>query len=216
MTEPDYLRATRESYDLLAEGYATQFYAELDSMVLERALLGAFAEEVAPGSPVLDVGCGPGRTTAYLVERGLSVTGLDLSPQMVRLARERHPGLTFAVGAMTDLPVADGSVGGLLAFYSLIHVPTPDVPQVLAEWHRALRPGAPVAIAFQVGTQVRQVREHDGHDVVLDFHRREPEQVAELLTAAGFSLWSTTVQPPAEPGKTPHAFLLARRASPVP
>lgn len=212
MSEADYLRATRESYDRLAEGYAAQFYAELDTMVLERALLGAFAEGVASGAPVLDVGCGPGRTTAYLAQRGLAVTGLDLSPEMVRLARDRHPDLSFAVGSMTDLPVADGALGGLLAFYSLIHVPTADVPQVLVEWRRALHPGAPVAIAFQVGSEVRQVREHDGQDVDLDFHRRRPEDVAQLLDEAGFSLWSTTVQPPAEPGKTPHAFVLARLA----
>lgn len=210
MSAPDYLRATRESYDRLAEGYDAQFYAELDHLVLERALLGAFAEEVETGAPVLDVGCGPGRTTAYLAESGLSVTGLDLSSEMVRLARERHPDLTFVAGSMTHLPVADGSLGGLLAFYSLIHVATPAVPQVLAEWRRALRPGAPVAIAFQVGGEVRQVREHEGHDVALDFHRRHPEQVAQLLTRAGFSLWATTVQPAVPPSRTPHAFLLAR------
>lgn len=210
MTEPTYLRATRESYDRLAEGYAAQFYDELDTLVIERALIRAFAEDAAGRGPVLDVGCGPGRTTAYLAGCGVSVTGLDLSPQMVRLARERHPGLPFVVGSMTDLPVADGSLGGLLAFYSLIHIPTPEVPQVLAEWRRALRPGAPVAIAFQVGSEVRRVREHDGQDVELDFHRRDPAQVARPLKDAGFSLWSTTVQPPAETGKTPHAFLLAR------
>lgn len=210
MSAPHYLQTTSESYDRLAEGYAAQFYTELDNLVLERALLDAFAESVASGAPVLDVGCGPGRTTAYLAGHGLSVTGLDLSPEMVRIARERHPSLRFAVGSMADLPVADGSLGGLLAFYSLIHVPTAEVPQVLAEWRRALRPSAPVAIAFQVGSGVRRVREHNGHDVDLDFHRRQPEQVAELLSDAGFSLWSTTVQPPTEPGKTPHAFVLAR------
>lgn len=206
----DFLRTTRESYDRIAEGYAARFYDELDAMVLERALLAAFAEQVPPGAPVLDVGCGPGRTTALLAERGVAVTGLDLSPEMVRLARERHPDLTFTLGSMTNLPVADGSLGGLLAFYSLIHVPTPVVPRVLREWRRALRPGAPVAIAFQVGDQVRQVHEHDGHEVDLAFHRRHPEQVAQLLAEADFTLWSTTVQPAPEPGQTPHAFLLAR------
>lgn len=215
MTSDDYLRSTRESYDRLADGYAARFYDELDGMVLERALLSAFAEAVPQGAPVLDVGCGPGRTTAYLAERGLSVSGLDLSPEMVRLARERNQGLRFAVGSMTDLPVADGSLGGLLAFYSLIHIPTAGVPQVLAEWRRALLPGAPVAIAFQVGDVVRQVREHDGHDVDLAFHRRQPDQVTQLLTEAGFDSWSTTVQPPPEPGTSPHAFLLARARSQV-
>lgn len=213
MSEPDFLHRTRDSYDAIAAAYTQQYYDELDGMAVDRGLLGALAEQVvaAGGGPVLDVGCGPGRTTAYLDSLGLTVRGLDLSAQMVALARERHPALSFEVGSMTDLPVPAQSLGGLLAYYSLIHIPTPQVPAVLAGFAEALRPGAPLALAFQVGREVREFREGFGEQVHLDFHRRTPEQLAELLAGAGLELTSTTVQQPDAAQRTPHAFLLARR-----
>jgi SAM-dependent methyltransferase len=76
---------------------------------------------------VADVGCGPGRITAYLRELGVDAFGIDLSPAMIGVARRDHPGLRFEVGSMTDLDLADASVAGLVAWYSLIHVPDDEI-----------------------------------------------------------------------------------------
>ena len=83
-------RATRDSYDAIAEAYADWIADELTARPHDRAVLGAFSELVlATGSPdVLDIGCGPGRITAFLAALGLSPRGLDLSPAMVGLARD--------------------------------------------------------------------------------------------------------------------------------
>jgi trans-aconitate methyltransferase len=82
----------------------------------------------AGGGPVAGVGCGPGHVTAHLHELGVDAFGIDLSPVMVEVARRDHPGLRFGVGSMTDLNLADASVAGLLAWWSLIHVPDAAVP----------------------------------------------------------------------------------------
>jgi ubiquinone/menaquinone biosynthesis C-methylase UbiE len=95
----------------------------------------------APGGPVADVGCGPGNVTARLHELGIDAAGIDLSPKMVELADRDHPGLRFTVGSMTELPLADGSAAGLIAWWSLIHVPDDTVPAVLRHFRRVLRPG---------------------------------------------------------------------------
>lgn len=213
MTQRDFLRTTAASYDTVAQDYTDQFYDELDGFAIDRALIRAFAELVERngGGPVLDVGCGPGRTTAYLDSLGVDVSGLDLSAEMVRLARRRHPRLRFEVGTVTDLPVPAEALGGLLAYYSLIHIPTEHVPSVLAGFHRALRPGAPVAIAFQVGDDILHRQDAYGHAVELVAYRRTPELLAELLYAAGFELDATTVQAPAGGQPTPQAFLIAHR-----
>ncbi|WP_425329362.1 methyltransferase domain-containing protein [Streptomyces inhibens] len=92
MTEPDFLRTTRTFYDAVATDYADRFRDALAARPLDRAVLAGFAELVraADAGPVADLGCGPGRVTAHLDALGLSVFGIDLSPQMVAFAR-REP-----------------------------------------------------------------------------------------------------------------------------
>jgi SAM-dependent methyltransferase len=89
---------------------------------------------------VADVGCGPGYVTRHLHDLGVDAFGIDLSPEMIAIARHDHPDLGFEVGSMTDLPLADSSLGGVLAFWSVIHIPDSAVPGVFEEFRRVLRP----------------------------------------------------------------------------
>lgn len=215
MTEPDFLSDTRASYDAVAATYAERFHDELAGKPLERAMLAAFAELVkaAGDRPVADVGCGPGRGTAYLYSLGLPVFGIDLSPRMVERARRTHPGLRFEEGSMTALDLPDGALGGIVAMYSVIHVPTERLPEVFAEFHRVLAPGGLVLLVFQVGDTIVRRSEAFGHPVSLDYHRRRPEQVAESLGRAGFVIRARTLREPDDDGveTTPRALLLAAR-----
>ncbi|MFP1624015.1 class I SAM-dependent DNA methyltransferase [Streptomyces sp. 5K101] len=207
--EPDFLTRTRASYDAIAADYADVFRTVLDAQPLDRAVLGAFAEMVE--GRVVEVGSGPGRVTAHLDELGVDVSGVDLSPAMVALARRTFPGLRFEEGSMTALDVADGSLGGLVAWYSVIHVPPAQRPAVYAEFHRVLAPGGHLLLGFQVGDETVRHTEGFGHRISLDFHRLRPEQVAEQLESAGFEVRARMVRE-ADPGeKTPQAHLLARR-----
>jgi len=91
---PDYIVATRVSYDAVAAVWADQFGDELRRKPLDRALLTAFAEQVRPAgrgpARVWDVGCGPGRVTAFLARLRLDAAGIDLSEGMVAQARARR------------------------------------------------------------------------------------------------------------------------------
>ena len=102
MTEPDFLRSTRASYNAVATDYAERFRGEMAAKPLDRALLAGFVDLVraAGGGPVADVGCGTGRITAYLHELGLAISGVDLSPGMLAVARRTHPGLRFDEGSI--------------------------------------------------------------------------------------------------------------------
>lgn len=217
MTEPDFVASTRGSYDTVAEDYGGWIRGELAAKPLDRAVLGGFAELVAAAGagPVADIGCGPGRVTAHLTELGLSVFGVDLSPNMIALARRTYPGLRFTEGSMTALDIAAGTLGGVLAWYSVIHIPDELLPGVFAEFHRVLAPGGYVQLAFQVGTGVMHRTEAGGHEISLDFHRREPDRVADLLGRAGFAPVARTVREPdgygVFPEQTPQGFVLARK-----
>jgi len=218
MSEPEFVQLTRASYDIVAADYAARFGAELAARPLERALLAGFAELVQAGgaAPIADIGCGPGGVTAHLSDIGSSAFGIDLSPQMVSQARRAYPGLRFEVGSMLALDLPDGCLGGVVAWYSIIHIPDEQLPRAFGEFFRVLSPGGYLLIAFQVGADVRHRAEMDGHAVQLDFHRRQPDQVADTMSRAGLDVRARFLREPDDgadfPEVSPQAFLLARRS----
>jgi len=157
----------RSSYDAVADKYESRFLGELHDKPRDRELLEAFARSAS--DPVADIGCGPGQVGAFVRERGRRVVGLDLSPAMVRLAKGR---LDAAVVAdMRLLPLVTGQMGGLLAFYSLIHLRRSELETTLAEFRRVLRPGGHVLFSA-----------HEGDDEVeLDRFLEEPVKFGATL-----------------------------------
>jgi len=181
----DWLADTRTSYDTVAVSYADHTRGLLDGLPHLRAALRLFAEEVR--GPVADVGCGPGDITARLHGLGVDAFGIDLSPAMIALARANHPGLRFEVGSMTE-PL-NASVGGILSWWSLIHVPDELVPTVLGHFREALPPGGLLQLGFHVGDETRlKTQGYGGHPMRVHVHLRRPERVAEWLRAAGFTV----------------------------
>lgn len=208
-----WLADTRTSYDTVAGSYADHVRDALDDQPYIHAALALFAELVRTlgGGPVADVGCGPGHITAHLHDSGLDAFGIDLSPAMIKVAGRQHPGLRFEVGSMTDLPLADASIAGLVAFWSLIHVPDHAVPGVLGHFRRVLRPGGPLLLGFHVGDTSRVKTEgYGGHPMKVHVHRRQPADVAAALRDAGFAVEAQLVLDPH--GSLPGALLFARRA----
>ncbi|RIQ29584.1 class I SAM-dependent DNA methyltransferase [Jiangella rhizosphaerae] len=212
MIEPDFVTATRTAYDTVAASYAEQLRDHLAGEPFDRAMLDAFTSLVGTGAgPVVEVGCGPGRITGYLHDHGLDISGVDLSPRMIEVARAAHPAIRFTVGTMTALDVPDGALAGLVAWYSIIHTPPELLPGVFAEFRRALRHDGRLLLAFQAGDEVVHVQHAYGHDIDAHAYRLPPDHIAELLADAGFAVEARLVRagrPPLE--KTPQAYLLAR------
>lgn len=207
----DWLDDTRASYDADAEGYADRVRGLLDGHPALRATLALFAELVrdAGGGPVADVGCGPGHVTRHLADLGVDAFGIDLAPEMVALARRDHPDLRFEVGTMTDLDLPDDSVAGVLASWSVIHVPDEAVPQAFAEFRRVVRPGGPVLVGFHVGDGTHtSTTGYSGRPIHVESHRRRPEQVSRWLREAGFGIDSELLMRPDD--EVPGAVIIAR------
>ena len=187
----DWLDYVRISYDTVAESYAEYVRDSLTGAPLVSAALQVFAGLVGGGKRVADVGCGPGHVTGYLRALGVDAFGVDLSAAMIGVARREHPGSAFAFGSMTALGIADESLDGLLAFWSLIHVPDEAIPGVLAEFRRVLRFGAPVLVGFHLGDRSRLKTEgYGGHPMNVYVHRRPTERMTAWLEDAGFVVTS--------------------------
>ncbi len=206
-----WLSQTRASYDTDASGYAEKVRGLLDGSPYLRSSLTLFAELVraAGGGPVADVGCGPGYVTRHLNDLGVNAFGIDLSAEMIALARRDYPDLRFEEGTMTHLDLADDSVAGVLAFWSVIHVPDHAVPEVFGQFHRVLRPGGPLLVGFHVGDEARHTSEgYSGRSINVDDYRRRPDQVARWLRDAGFTIEAELVMRPDE--EVPGAIIVAR------
>lgn len=200
-----HLDATRESYDTVAEDYAVLVEQLFRQDPVGRAMLAAFAEQVR--GPVADVGCGPGHVTAHLAALGLDVAGVDLSPKMIDVARRQYPDLRFSVGSMTALDLPDGALGGLVAWWSIFHLPPEVLPAVFAEFRRVLVPGGQLLIGFHVGDERLSPERAYGHPVSYDAYLLRPDRVVDLLGEAGFEV---TARLAMEGRKRPQSCLLAK------
>ncbi|MFC1433481.1 class I SAM-dependent methyltransferase [Streptacidiphilus sp. N1-3] len=213
VTEATYLHSTRTAYDLVAADYAKLLGDELDTKPFDRAMLALFAELVRTSDtgPVADLGCGPGRVTAHLHGLGLTAFGVDLSPEMVAVARRTHPGLRFEVGSMTALDLPDGALGGVVAWYSTVHTPSELLPLVFAEFHRVTAPGGRLLLAFKAGDERRHLTRAYGHELSLDVYWTPPDQVAELAAGAGFLVEARLIREPDQSERGPQGYFLARK-----
>lgn len=204
----------RRSYDTVAGEYLARIGGELDGKPLDRALIGAVVEQAGGGAVIADLGCGPGHVAAWVAGLGGagSVVGVDLSPAMVALGRERHPEVEFREGDLLRLPAGDGEFDAAVALYSLIHLAPGELAPALAEIRRTLRPGGLLLVSFHIGTEVRTLTEWWGHDVDVDFHFLAPADVAEALRGAGFRIEAELERGPyPHEAETRRCCLLARR-----
>lgn len=204
---------TAASYDRVAAAYTANIADELGGKPLDRALLLALAEQAGAIGPICDMGCGPGHVAAFLASAGAQAEGVDLSPGMVEQARQRFPSIPFRQGDMRSPDLADASLGGIAAFYSIIHLAPEDLSPTFAAWHRALRPGGLALVAFHIGADVLHIDTWWDQPVDLDFRFLVLDGVAERLRQAGFSIAATLQRAPYAGVEHPsqRGYVLARR-----
>ncbi|WP_165982879.1 class I SAM-dependent methyltransferase [Dankookia rubra] len=185
----------RAAHDRIAVPYAEHF-APLTSLALGPLLDTA---RVAAGMRALDVATGPGVAAAAARARGAAVTGVDVSPGMIALARKAHPAIVFQEADIVALPFPDGIFDAVVGNFALGHFPEPEA--ALAECMRVLAPGS--ALAFSWWDQPARQRVQglfretiaelglpphpdvpQGHDTL---RFSNPKAFAELLRGAGLS-----------------------------
>jgi len=203
----------QSSYDLIAKEYADRIYNELDGKPLDRKLLDAFAARLKDAGPVCEIGCGPGHVARYLHDRGVEIFGLDLSPGMLEQARRLNPGIEFRQGNMVSLDFQDGALAALVAFYSILHIPRAELPDVFREFRRVLRPGGLLFLAFHIGLEVHHEDDLWGRKISLDFVFFTRQEVRRYLLTAGFAVEDSLEREPYPEIEiqTRRAYILAKK-----
>jgi len=193
----------RRAYGLAAEQYIELFD---DSAAVHADDLELIARHLSirPGA-VVDAGCGPGHLTAYLRSLDVDVQGIDLVPEFIEHARAAHPDGQYELGSMFRLPFPARSLAGILAWYSLIHVPPADLDSVLAEFRRAMAPAGTLVIGFFEGDENVAFE----HKVVTAYYW-PVEEFSARLARAGFVEVDRQQRPGIDDsGSRPHAALVA-------
>ena len=133
--------ATRTGY----EGWAPSYDSPGNQLIdIEQPVV----REILAGLPVgvaLDAACGTGRHAVYLAELGHRVIGVDSSPEMLAVAREKLPDAEFHEADLVQLPLPDQAVDVVVCALALTHLP--DMERALAEFARVLRPGGHLVVS---------------------------------------------------------------------
>lgn len=176
-------------YDKTAKAYADKFSGELQHKHFDRMLLKAFADENKDKGPMIDFGCGPGQTTKFLFDCGVTnIIGTDLSPAMIAAAKELHPSLSFETADMLALNYADASFGSAVAFYSIVHSTYEQLAIAFKEIRRVLKNDGQFLFSFHIGNETVHLDSFLEEDVSIDFYFFETEKVLEILGQAGFEV----------------------------
>lgn len=198
--------AVAQAYDARAVEYISAAGEITQMDVRDRAVIAGWRD--ATTGDLLDAGCGPGHWTEFLHDGHREVVGIDISIGLLASARRRFPHLSFAQGSFRALPPSDRSLGGILAWYSLIHTPPADVPAVLAEFARVIAPGGSILIGYFDG----EAREPFAH-AVAPAHFWSADALTALLADAGFEAVSRERRDrtPDEISRRAHGHLIATR-----
>ncbi len=140
------------------------------------------------------------------------MVGVDLSSQMVAIATKDYPAMRFQVGSIRALALESGTLGGITAWYSIIHTPPAQLPATFDEFSRVLVEGGYLALAFQVGNEQVHIEQAYGHSISLDAYRMDPNDTADLMASAGLLVKARLVRQPDATEKIPQACLLAQKA----
>jgi SAM-dependent methyltransferase len=194
-------------YDKMADTWETWSARVTDDP--RHAWLDALLAVLPLDARVVELGCGNGtRETGELAARA-RLTGVDLSEEQLRRARERVPDAEFVHGDLTTIEFDSGSLDAVAAFYVLNHVPRELLPELFGRMHRWLRPGG--HLLATLGASDLPEWEGEWLGVPMFFSGHPPEINARLLRDAGFALVRDQVVTITEPeGAVSFHWVLAR------
>lgn len=196
------------TYDRIANDYAKDHKYDTWSL----AMVERFVQLLPKRARVLDVGCGPGWEARRFSRAGFRVTGIDISPKLIALAKRRVPRGRFIVGDIRSFPFPPNAFDGICAKALLLHFLRRDVPHVLVSFHRALTRGGLLLIA---------VKEGRGSEVVVDreygYRYERPftyfgyRELVRMLEQSGFRIREEVRYVKRKPGKRPWLQYIAER-----
>jgi SAM-dependent methyltransferase len=195
-------------YDLASERYTEA--AKAGNEVRDR-YTRAIVERVEAGSDVLDLGCGAGQPTTEILAEHFRVTGVEVSGSQIARARETIPGARFIQGDMCQVEHPESSFDGVVAFYSVIHVPRQRQQALLDSIYQWLRPNG-LFIASMASTGSERWVEEDFFGAPMYWSSFDADTNEQMIRDAGFEIESADlVTLEFDEEEETHLWVVARR-----
>ena len=197
MTLQEVNQLTIDAYEQLAPKYHESFKDEMKHKEYDKKILDQFSEMLHPSSKICDAGCGPsGHIGKYLQKKGFDLTGIDLSPKCIEIAKQYEKDIEFHCMDMMDMQFESSSFDGIISFYSIIHTPKIDVPKIFQEYNRVLKPDGLILIVVKKGTAegIISGEWYEGNQIY--FTNFLENEISDYLTESGFKIISLETRNP--------------------
>jgi len=196
----------RDGYDHLAGAYRAHY--QDDHKTRYESWLTEFSEFLSINARVLELGCADGIPTAAYLNQRFNYLGVDLSPVQIEQARQHVPAARFEVADMTTLSFPDESFGGIVALYSIIHVPLAEQPDLFRSMYRWLQSPGYLLCVVGAGEWTGTEDNWLTSGTSMYWSHTDAATYINWFTETGFSVIKTAFIPEGESGHT--LFLLKK------
>lgn len=168
--------------------YLKKFRSVAQMNEVQKKFLDLLLSYLPKSGEVIDLGCGAGIPfDQYLVTNGLNVTGYDFASNHIIAAKNNVPQAIFKEADFTKFEYEHETIDGIIALYSIFHIPKQEHEALFERMHAALKPGG--VIVMNLGTSKTENRESDfcGAKKML-WSNYTPEYYKELLSKHAFNI----------------------------
>lgn len=187
----DHISQVAAGYDAVGAEYFDFYRADIPEKLTR--YVDSFAAQLQPGSSVLELGCGNGLPVAKTLATEFEVTGVDVSEKQIERARTNVPNAEFLAADMSKLDYPADSLGGVIALYSIIHLPCELHGDLFTSIYSWLKPGG-VFLATLNSTESEDWIEEDWFGAPMYWSGYAPERTREMIEESGLVLESANIE----------------------
>lgn len=175
----------KKTYDLIASDYNEEFHE-----IAYINLLDNFIETIKNKDEILDLGCGIGKVTYYLENKGCNVTGIDYSKEMIKIAKNKCKKSNFIIEDIEHFNFVKNKYNGIIATYLLIHFKKEGWRNLLIKFYGSLNDNGLILLSFLEGNGEDYGPEPLNPDLNMYFCYTNKEEIEIILGDVGFKIIS--------------------------
>ena len=172
-----------DDYNAIVQEYTEEFFDDKS----DEKYIDQFLQSLE-WKNVLDAGCGNGRDCKYINQKGFKVKGIDLSKEMLVIAKKMVPKVDFEVMDITNITYSDNSYDGIISNCSFFHIPVEELPKTLNSFSKILKPNGKLLLILQEGLGEAMIEEPFRKGVYIYINYFSVKQISELLLKHGFEI----------------------------